>query len=242
MKSKPIIVIVMLLVLIVGASFYGCAPNNTPAGPSSELEAELAEKEALISQLIAEKAGLESKVAELQRQIDAASGTQSSSLLSSALTVVELLQNQDMGSLSAHVHPAQGVRFSPYGYINLQENLVFSAQDITTLLPGSQVYNWGAFDGSGDPIDFTFSDYYDRFIYDKDFADPHMIGNNIVIGTGNTLINLDQAYPNGSFVEFHFTGFDSQYLGMDWKSLRLVFEDVNGSWFLVGIVHDEWTI
>ena len=240
MKSKPILVI--FLIFIVGVFIYGCSSNNTPAGPSSELEAELAEKEALISQLTVEKEGLESKVAELQGQIDAAASAQSSSLLSSALTVVELLQDQDMSGLSAHVHPAQGVRFSPYGYINLQENLVFSAQDIATLLPGSQIYNWGAFDGSGDPIDLTFSDYYDRFIYDQDFADPHMIGNNIVIGTGNTLINIDQAYPDGSFVEFHFTGFDAQYLGMDWKSLRLVFEDVNGSWFLVGIVHDEWTI
>jgi hypothetical protein len=238
LKTKPIIVI--LLLLTVGASFYGCASNNTPA--AGELEVELAEKEAMISQLTAEKEGLESKVAELQGQIDAAAGTRSSSLLSSALTVVELLQAQDMGSLSAHVHPVKGLRFSPYGYINLQDDLVFSAQDITTLLSSTQVYNWGAFDGTGDPIDFTFSDYYDRFVYDKDFADPHMIGNNIVIGTGNTLINMGQAYPNGSFVEFHFTGFDAQYIGMDWKSLRLVFEDVNGSWFLVGIVHDEWTI
>jgi len=237
---KPKLIIVMLLLLVASASFYGCASNDTPA--AGELEVELAEKEALISQLTAEKEGLESKVAELQGQIDAAASTQSSSLLGSALTVVELLQAQDMGALSAHVHPLKGVRFSPYGYINLQNDLVFSAQDITTLLTGTQVYNWGAFDGTGDPIDYTFSEYYDRFIYDKDFADPHMIGNNIVIGAGNTLINIDQAYPDGSFVEFHFTGFDSQYLGMDWKSLRLIFEDVNGSWFLVGIVHDEWTI
>jgi outer membrane murein-binding lipoprotein Lpp len=239
MKSKSILII--FLVFMIGTFIFGCA-SNTPTGPSGESETKLAEKEAMISQLIAEKEELKSKVAELQGQIDAAPGTQSSSLLSSALTVVELLQAQDMSGLSAHVHPAQGVRFAPYGYIDVQDNLVFSAQDIATLLASSQVNNWGAFDGTGDPIDFTFADYFDRFVYDQDFADPHMIGNNTLIGAGNTLININQAYPNGSFVEFHFTGFDSQYLGMDWKSLRLVFEELNGSWFLVGIVHDEWTI
>jgi hypothetical protein len=69
-----------------------------------------------------------------------------------------------------------------------------------------------------------------------------MIGNNIVIGKGNTLENIHEVYPDGVFVEFHFTGFNEQYDGMDWKSLRLVFEQDGGSWRLVGIVHDQWTI
>jgi hypothetical protein len=29
---------------------------------------------------------------------------------------------------------------------------------------------------------------------------------------------------------------------MDWCSLRLVLVDEGGHWWLVGIVHDEWTI
>jgi hypothetical protein len=29
---------------------------------------------------------------------------------------------------------------------------------------------------------------------------------------------------------------------MDWESLRLVFVQEDGAWWLVGIVHDEWTI
>jgi len=28
---------------------------------------------------------------------------------------------------------------------------------------------------------------------------------------------------------------------MDWKSLRLVFEQYDGSWKLVGIINNEWT-
>jgi hypothetical protein len=29
---------------------------------------------------------------------------------------------------------------------------------------------------------------------------------------------------------------------MDWVSLRLVFLQEDGTWFLVGVVHDQWTI
>jgi hypothetical protein len=43
-------------------------------------------------------------------------------------------------------------------------------------------------------------------------------------------------------VEYYFPGFEAQYEGMDWKSLRLVFEQHQGSWKLVGIIHNEWTI
>jgi (p)ppGpp synthase/HD superfamily hydrolase len=43
-------------------------------------------------------------------------------------------------------------------------------------------------------------------------------------------------------VEYHFSGFDPKYEGMDWRSLRLVFEEKDNIWHLVGIIHDQWTI
>ncbi|WP_028306775.1 FtsB family cell division protein [Desulfitibacter alkalitolerans] len=232
MKGKGILVI--LMVLLAGIILIGCTSSNN----SSDLEAQLQEKTALINQLTAENEALSAEVAELQLIL---TSQQQNSLLMTALTVVGLLENQDMEGLASYIHPVEGVRFSPYTYVDLQADLVFSAQQIETLLQSTQTYNWGSFDGTGDPIVFTFSDYYDRFIYDQDFANPHLIGNNVEIGTSSMINNIIQAYPNGMFVEFHFTGFDPQYMGMDWRSLRLVFEDVNGSWHLVGIVHDEWT-
>jgi len=30
-------------------------------------------------------------------------------------------------------------------------------------------------------------------------------------------------------------------MGMDWRSLVLIFEEDNVDWLLVGIVHGEWT-
>lgn len=162
------------------------------------------------------------------------------SLLSVALDVVTALKNKDMNALASYVH-SNGVRFSPYGHVDVQNDLQFSASQLSSLLSSTQVYQWGVYDGSGDPIQLTFQDYFDRFVYDVDFANPHMIGNNVVVGTGNMINNIQQVYSNSSFIEFHFTGFDPQYNGMDWRSLRLVFEQENGQWKLVGIIHDEWT-
>ncbi len=179
------------------------------------------------------------QISELEAQINS---LQPNSVLCTAMAVAETLQAEDMEALSLFVHPNKGVRFTPYSYVSLQDDLVFTSQQTSLLLQNNQLYNWGYFDGTGDPIQLTFGDYYGMFVYDVDFANPHMIGNNVEIGTGNSINNIAQAYPNGVFIEFHFTGFDPQYIGLDWKSLRLVFEELNGEWYLVGIVHNQWTI
>ena len=68
------------------------------------------------------------------------------------------------------------------------------------------------------------------------------VGFDQTVGQGNTINNIIEVYPEAVVVEYHFEGFDPQYAGMDWRSLRLVFEESGGTWYLVGIVHDEWTI
>lgn len=232
MKSKALLV--MLTILLITMSLFGCTTNT-----SNDLENELKLKEDQINLLITEKDALKKELSELQEKMNT---QQANTLLNKALVVIDLLKNKDMDSLATYIHPDKGVRFTPYAYVDLQNDLVFTAQQIGILLQSNQSYLWGAYDGTGDPIQATFSNYYDKFVYDVDFANPHMIGNNVRIGQGNSLNNITQVYPNGSFVEFHFTGFDAQYDGIDWRSLRLVFEELNGTWYLVGIIHDQWTI
>ncbi|MED0686500.1 hypothetical protein [Anoxybacillus ayderensis] len=214
----------------------GCANGQDPSNVK-QLEQTIEKQQSAIEQLQEKNKQLQKENEQLkteEKQI-------SSSLLSVALDVVTALKNKDMNTLASYVHSTAGVRFSPYGHVDVQNDLQFSASQLPSLWASTQVYQWGVYDGSGDPIQFTFQDYFDRFVYDVDFANPHMIGNNVVVGTGNMINNIQQAYPNGSFIEFHFTGFDPQYSGMDWRSLRLVFEQENGQWKLVGIIHDEWT-
>jgi hypothetical protein len=133
------------------------------------------------------------------------------------------------------------VRFSPYAYIRA-EDLVFTPEQMRTIFNDTRQYTWGAYDGSGEPITLNFSDYYARFIYDVDFSQPKTIGYNTIVGRGNSLNNLVEFYPGVDFVEFHFPGFEPQYEGMDWRSLRLVFQRIDQVYKLVGIVHDQWTI
>lgn len=175
-------------------------------------------------------------------------GWASDSVAARAAQSILALKNRDWGTLSGLVHPAKGVRLSPYTHVRANPgdpggmDLVFSAAQVTGLWSDPTVYHWGTFDGSGEPIDYTFRQYYDRFIYDVDFARPDVAGFNQTVGQGNTPNNIASVYPGAQTVEYHFEGFDAQYAGLDWRSLRLVLEELGGTWYLVGIVHDEWTI
>ncbi|RIE01964.1 hypothetical protein [Cohnella faecalis] len=118
------------------------------------------------------------------------------------------------------------------------------SQFIDAELPSSSfktTYEWGSADGSGDPIRLTFRDYFEKFVYDQDFADAPNVSAGKLLGTGNTPSNILEVYPKASFVEYHYPGTDKNG-GMDWKSLVVVFVPSGSDWKLVSIVHGQWTI
>ena len=243
------IIVTILIIIIIGLA--GCTQTDTNTSektlpdPMIEKVAQLEQDVITYKQQIND---ISSKSTDLEKQnktlelANKQSQIMSNQLLIKAITVMTLIKNKDMTQLATHIHPTAGVRFSPYGHINVQNDLVFSATQLQGLLASTQVYTWGSYDGSGKPINLTFTNYYNEFVYDEDYVNPHMLGNNHVIGTGNAINNIGQAYSDCSFVEFHFTGFNAQYAGLDWSSLRLVFKDISGTWYLVGIIHDQWTI
>ncbi|NLP14926.1 MAG: sporulation protein [Clostridium sp.] len=151
------------------------------------------------------------------------------------------IKEKDMEKLASLVHPVKGVLFSPYSHIEPEKHKVFTKDQVKDLLKSEEVYLWGEYDGSGHPIELTFAQYYDRFIYNHDFANVDKVAYNEIQSYGNTIVNILDVYPEGKFIEYYFPG-TKPHDGMDWASLRLVFEEYNGQWYLVCIAHGEWTI
>jgi len=160
-----------------------------------------------------------------------------------ARQVVLALKAGDMSKVATFIHPQKGARFSPYASVLPDEDRVIKKEQLVQMWTSSKRYKWGAYDGSGDTILLTFRKYHRRFIFDHDFSRAKNVRyNGEIMGHGTTLNNIRSSYPQAIAVEYHFPGFDPKVSGMDWTSLWLVFEKKNGQWYLVGIVHDEWTI
>ncbi len=158
-----------------------------------------------------------------------------------AAAVLTALASKDLAALAGYVDPVGGVRFSPYAFVK-DTDLVFMPDQLAALPGSPDVYEWGSFDGSGEPIRLTYDDYDKRFVYSLDFTHAKQVGYNLVIGNGNTLNNAAEYYPGSIIVEHYDPGYDPDYSGLKWQSLRLVFQERDNVWYLVGVIHDQWTI
>ena len=155
--------------------------------------------------------------------------------------ILPLLKTQDFTALAKYVHPTLGLRFSPYSFIS-DSSVKFTPAQLPNLPTNTATYLWGYADGSGLPFRFTFADYYKKYIFDRDYTKAPQSKINELIETGNTKSNISEFFPNSKFVEYNFPGVDPKLESMDWSSLRLVFQGYDGTWYLVCIIHDQWTI
>ena len=163
-------------------------------------------------------------------------------LLSTACAVNRCLQRQSWSALAAYVHPERGVTFTPYSTVEPNSDLTFTADQIKNLAQDQNVYTWGFEDGRGDPIQMTAIQYFERYVYDRDYTQVPEIGIDQIMTSGNALENLTEVYTGCRFVDFSFPTSDPVNDGLDWSSLKLVFQPEGEHWYLVAIVHGEWTI
>lgn len=155
--------------------------------------------------------------------------------------ILKILQAKDYHSLAEFVYPQQRLIFSPYAYISTKQTVSFSATQLRNI-NRQKIYHWGDYDGSVKPIQLTIDQYFDKFVYDADYLGTATKSVNEVQRRGNTIDNRSEVFPGSDFVDYHISGIDPTYRGMDWVTLRLVFEKKDGVYFLLCIVHDSWTI
>lgn len=205
-----------------------------------DLKNQLADKEDIAQELEQSITEFKDKIKSIEAELLEKSGS-ADSFACLSQTVIELIRDEDYSTLATYVDPIKGLRLSPYSYVDISGDIVLSVADVAMIDTSVTSYLWGSYDGSGDPINDVPSDYFDEFVYDEDYANPHMFGNNTFIGTGNMINNIMDEYPSSGFIEYHFTGFNPAYEGMDWSSVVLVYEQTGSTWYLVGIVHRQWT-
>lgn len=162
-------------------------------------------------------------------------------LLERAESALTLLKAEDFTGLSALVHPEKGLTLTPFSTVSAECDRTLSSQEVSALSEDEEIYVWGVMDGSGMPIRSTCSEYFDRFVFNADYTQAPEVGVDTVVLSGNALENVSDAYPQARFVDYSFPGIDPEKQGYDWCSLKLVFEPWQNDWYLVGLVHSEWT-
>lgn len=157
-----------------------------------------------------------------------------------AAVAIAALKRHDTATLAALAHPTKGVRFTPYAYVDTIDDVVLRAAELRGAELRATRRSWGEFDGSGEPIELSFSGYLQRFVYSGNFASVSP-SYDAPIRSSNTDDNSREAYPAATIVEYYLPG-TAPTEGMDWMSLKLIFETEEGVPYVVGVIHSEWTI
>ncbi|MCX7710220.1 MAG: LysM peptidoglycan-binding domain-containing protein [Clostridia bacterium] len=155
--------------------------------------------------------------------------------------VIELIRNRDFKALSKYVHPVKGIRFSPYPPPNIQEDLVFTSAQVSKFTMDKRKYVWGYGAGSGDPMKMTPVEYFNSFVYDKDFARIGIEKKKYEGMDYSTPNPLGDVYSRSMIAVYYYSG-SEKYHYFDWSRLILAYEKYNGKWYIIGTIHDQWTI
>lgn len=155
--------------------------------------------------------------------------------------IIILLRNMNFTGLREYIHPSKWVLFSPYEYIDKNRVIVFTSSSITDIINDNKIYTWWTDAASWNPINLTLSGYYKKFIYDVDFSNAPVKNYSENFQRWSMKNNVQEVFPNGFIAEYYFTWFDAKYEGMDWRSLRLVLEQLDWKWYLVWVIHWQWT-
>jgi len=162
-------------------------------------------------------------------------------LTEEARLILQYFNNKEYDKLAKSTG-SEGLRFSPYAFIDTTADVVLSADQLRKAATSKEKLVWGNYDGSGEPIKMTIAEYFADFVYDTDFLKKGEVSVNEFTQRGNTTNNIKEAYTGCVYVDFLIRGEKAEFDGIDWKAIRIVFRLVEGKAVLVGVVHDEWTI
>ena len=158
-----------------------------------------------------------------------------------ALRIQRALANKDFARITDDIHPTRGVRFSMYAYVRPESDKVFNRAHYAQYLQQSDIrFTWGEKDGTGDLLITPLPTYLDTWVDGRKFNNVNISVNKIT-NNGNSINNLKDIYQNSDVVEFYYKGTE-EYAGIDWRVLRLVFDEYQGKRYLVAVVNDQWTV
>lgn len=169
------------------------------------------------------------------------SDTSQQTLKQQALRIQRALANNDYARITNDIHPTRGVRFSMYAYVRPETDKTFSREQFDQYLQQTKIrFTWGDLDGTGDSLVIPLPEYLDTWVAGDKYNNASISVNEFK-HSGNMINNLKEIYPNSEVVEFYHKG-SEQYAEMDWRLMRLVFEEYQGKRYLVAIVNEQWTV
>ena len=76
-----------------------------------------------------------------------------------ATKVINAISEKDAATISELVHPVKGLRFTPYTFVSLEDDIVFTQEEMKGFFDNTNEYLWGYYDGTDEGINLTAGEY-----------------------------------------------------------------------------------
>ncbi len=223
MNKKIILGVVVGLAVIAGAAYYVFYPKGNICWPYCPGMTDKDREDI-------KKSASEAQISSEQKAIAA------------AREALSVLAARDYQKLEGLVSP-DGLSLDIYPRFDAVRNLI-AKNEVSEITKDTKVYLWGYTDGKGDPINLTRGEFLTKYIYSGavDYSKAPNVAVNKKLGGGNSINTVEKDANGRTYVAFYFSGFDPKYAGMDWTTMYLIFDSVNGEYKLRAIAKDNWTI
>lgn len=153
-----------------------------------------------------------------------------------ALAVLQSIKDKNLNTLSSFVHPEKGARFSQF-IARYDSDLVLSSKEIVDIFNDKEVYFWGYNIFTDQPINENKSKMF-TWIVEQDYTLAKEITYNNPTDKHGYPEPYNKDYPGSIIVECFYEGENKD---LDWKTRRIVFEEFQDQWFIVGFNNAFWT-
>jgi len=150
----------------------------------------------------------------------------------------EALVNEDGDELSQLVAEGRSLRFRRHWW---NPEVIINKDEVASLFESEESYSWGIADGSGDPIEGTFSEVILPLLERNLKAHSERGCDEILHGGTAGLVQLPTSYEGTNYYSF-FRPAGPDEFELDWGTWVMGVEFWQGQPYLSYLVHYEWEI
>jgi len=155
---------------------------------------------------------------------------------------LQAVKDKNWEKIAENIHPEKGLCFSPYAYFVEDKSVCLKKGNFLKSIKEKKQFLWGITDGEGLEIKETIPQYFENYVYGKNFLKDAQVHINESVASGNSINNVEEAFPDDFYVENYVPGKDPETADFTWQALRVVMQKYKGKWYAVALINDRWTI
>lgn len=152
-----------------------------------------------------------------------------------------LLQKNDYATFAEYIHPAKGMMLSYGADMDHADEPAKTLQrkEFVTHMNSGAVESWGITVGTGKPLLMTLKQFWTTKLYPESLSLGTKKSFDRVLYTSKSedflLTQLQKRFPGMHFIEYAIpVSREKEYP----SSLRFIYEEYQGKWFIVGVMRD----